>query len=235
MKFYYLNTSETSPYRNLATEYSLMKSISGNMVILFLWQNKKTIVVGRNQDVYSECKVDEFIEDGGRIARRLSGGGAVYHDRGNLNYSIICHTELEQYCKYYELLKNAFALFNIDATYNDRNDLTVEGRKVSGNAVYKSGDVVCQHGTILVASDIEKMTYYLTPDISKLNRNHVQSVKSRVENINVFNPNIGVNEVKDALIRTVDAEFLTSNPDKKMIKEMTNLFKSKKWIFGGKR
>ncbi len=235
MKYYYFSVNESSPYHNLALERSLMDCVSDDMIILFLWQNQDTIVVGRNQNVYSECRAEEFISDGGRIARRLSGGGAVYHDLGNLNYSLICHVELQQYCQYHELLKKALSYLKIEAEYNERNDLMVKGKKVSGNAVYKSRDVICQHGTILVNTDIKRMAYFLTPDISKLNRNKVQSVNSRVENICAFNSDIGVEEVKKSLIGVIDADPLLIYPDKDAIDQLGKFFKTESWIFGGER
>ncbi len=235
MKYLFFCTDELSPYRNLATENNLMECVSDDVIILFLWQNNDTIVIGRNQDVYSECKVDEFIRDGGKIARRMSGGGAVYHDIGNLNYSIICRDELQQYCQYHEVLKNALSYLGIKSEYNERNDLTVEGKKVSGNAVYKAGDNTCQHGTVLVKTDIQRMAYYLTPDISKLNRNKVHSVKSRVENISVFNPSICVEDVRQSLIRSVNAEPLMLSLENKVIDQLALFYESKEWIFGGVR
>ena len=235
MKFYYWNTNEVSPYRNLAIEQKLMDHVPDETVILFLWQNHDTIVIGRNQDVNTECRADEFLKDGGQIARRMSGGGAVYHDRGNVNYSIICRAEYEKDCQYHYLLKKALSVLTIDAEYNDRNDLTVQGKKISGNAVYVLGDIVCQHGTVLVATDIQRMSYYLTPDVSKLSRNKVKSVKSRVENISVFDPGIGVEDVKQALIKAANAEPLEFMPDMNAVDELTNFYGSTKWIFGGER
>ena len=235
MKFYYYSTDVFSPYRNLATEHSLMECARDDVIILFLWQNQDTIVVGRNQDVFSECKVDEFLRDGGQIARRMSGGGAVYHDAGNLNYSLICRAELQQYCQYHKLIKKALSYLRIDAEFNERNDLMVEGKKVSGNAVYKSGDIICQHGTILVNTDIQRMAYYLTPDISKLNRNKVQSVKSRVENICFFNSDVGLEDIKKSLIKSVEAEPLMLIPKIDAINQLAMFYKTDKWIFGGER
>ncbi len=113
MEFYYHISHDTNAYRNFATESDLCRFAASGVAVLFLWQNDNTIVVGRNQDVYHECRVKEFINSGGLIARRKSGGGAVYHDLGNLNFSILsCATE-EEKCRYQNVISAALEQFNL--------------------------------------------------------------------------------------------------------------------------
>ena len=234
MEFYFWISECTEPYLNLALEQDMMEYLSGDMAILYLWQNEDTIVVGRNQDIYSECKAQEFLDAGGRLARRYSGGGAVYHDSGNLNYSIISRTCKEE-CRYYELLERALVLVGIKADYNERNDLTVNGKKVSGNAVYERRGVVCQHGTILIDTNISRMEYFLTPDISKLSRNKVKSVGARVANLCDFHKDIKITDVRDSLIDATNAQPFEYSPDAEIVKSLTDFYKSDGWIFGGRR
>ncbi len=235
MKYRYFITSETNPFRNLATEEALLKNISNEEAVLFLWQNQKTIVIGRNQDAHIECRIEKFISAGGTIARRRSGGGAVYHDLGNLNYSLLSTVDAAEEIRYQDIIIKALRGFDIIATYNGRNDILVEGKKFSGNAIYKYDNLLCQHGTILINSDIDKMVYYLTPEQSKLDRNHISSVYSRVINLGEIHPNINVVNVMQALIDTVEARKLIQLPNEDLVNEMTSFYKSDSWVYGGNR
>lgn len=234
MHYEYVISEETNPYLNLATEQELMCHAASGTAILFLWQNANTIVIGRNQDVSCECRINEFLNAGGTIARRRSGGGAVYHDMGNLNFSIICKIPEWKLCRYQELVTDVLRKFRLDAEYNGRNDILVQGKKFSGNAVYEDGETACQHGTILVATDTEKMAYYLTPEKSKLERNHIKSVHSRVVNLSSLVAGINIKSVKQAFIHVTKAVALDYVPDKKMIEKLTEFYKSETWVYEGK-
>lgn len=207
MKYFYILSDSTDPYRNLAMERALFRYVDEETAILFLWQNDHTIVIGRNQDPYAECRVEEFLSSGGKIAKRPSGGGAVYHDLGNQNFSIIAKENLIARDEYQHIVVNALKTFGLEVEFNGRNDFLIQGRKFSGNASYSDGRVLCQHGTILVHTDIDKMEYYLTPSAEKLDRNHVKSVKSRVINLRGILGNISVEAVRHTIIETVRAEM----------------------------
>lgn len=212
MKYFYVLSDSTDPYQNLAMEQALFQYADEDTAVLFLWQNDNTIVIGRNQDPYVECKAEEFLASGGRIARRRSGGGAVYHDLGNLNFSIICLERLAKKDEYQQLVTKALKTFGFAAEFNGRNDLLIRGKKFSGNAFYTDGKVLCQHGTILIHTDIEKMSYYLTPSTEKLARNHVRSVESRVVNLHDISENISVEAMRQAMIAVAKAELLICIP-----------------------
>lgn len=222
------------PYWNLAYEQSLFSSVNQDTAVLFLWQNDHTIVIGRNQDVYSECKAEEFLADEGKIARRRSGGGAVYHDMGNLNYSIICKDESAGNIKYQDLLTHALKRFSIHAEYNGRNDLLLNGVKFNGNAVFTERGVTCWHGTILIDADIGKMSYFLTPGESKLKRNHVKSVSSRVMNLSEADARITVDSMRQAMIEVAQAEPLAALPSESDVERYARFYSGKEWTFGGK-
>lgn len=233
MQFRYLIAQTSDPYRNLAVEQSLMELAEPGMIILFLWQNDNTIVVGRNQDVDSECRKELFIREGGRIARRRSGGGAVYHDMGNLNYSFICDIEDKDRCDYPVIVKSVLYEMGFEAEYNGRNDLTIDGKKVSGNAVYQDGRAVCQHGTLLISVDESKMSRYLTPAADKLKRNGVQSVGSRTVNLRSLSAAADIDSATEAFIRVTGASVSDLEPDGRIVNDLTEFYSSSKWIYGG--
>lgn len=230
----YICSENTSPYYNLALERSLFDFVDEDSVILYLWQNSHTIVIGKNQNAYAECKVDEFIGAGGTLARRPSGGGAVYHDLGNLNFSIICKESIANEHTYQRIVKEALRFFGIVSEFNGRNDLTVDGKKFSGNAFYVKDDVLCQHGTILINSDFKELSKYLTPDISKLERNHVKSVESRVVNLSEISDKITVESMKEAMIKATNAVRLGKAPTESKVEEYKKIFENDEWIFEGK-
>ena len=230
----YICSENTSPYYNLALERSLFDLVDEDTVILYLWQNSHTIVIGKNQNAYAECKVDEFIGAGGTLARRPSGGGAVYHDLGNLNFSIICKESIAKEHTYQRIVKEALRFFGIVSEFNGRNDLTVDDKKFSGNAFYVKDDVLCQHGTILINSDFKELSKYLTPDISKLERNHVKSVESRVVNLSEISDKITVESMKEAMIKATNAVRLGKAPTESKVEEYKKIFENDEWILEGK-
>ena len=230
----YICSENTSPYYNLALERSLFDFVDEDTVILYLWQNSHTIVIGKNQNAYAECKVDEFIGVGGTLARRPSGGGAVYHDLGNLNFSIICKESIAKEHTYQRIVKEALSYFGIVSEFNGRNDLTVDDKKFSGNAFYVKDDVLCQHGTILINSDFKELSKYLTPDISKLERNHVKSVESRVVNLSEISDKITVESMKEAMIKATNAVRIGEVPTESKVEEYKKIFENDEWILEGK-
>ena len=230
----YICSENTSPYYNLALERSLFDFVDEDTVILYLWQNFHTIVIGKNQNAFAECKVDEFINAGGTLARRPSGGGAVYHDLGNLNFSIICKESIAKEHTYQRIVKETLRIFGIVSEFNGRNDLTVDDKKFSGNAFYVKDDVLCQHGTILINSDFKELSKYLTPDISKLERNHVKSVESRVVNLSEISDKITVESMKEAMIKATNAVRLGKAPTESKVEEYKKIFENDEWILEGK-
>ena len=161
-------SEDFNPYRNLATEKLLLDSVGEDSLILYLWQNEKTVVIGRNQNPLAECNCALLKEENGFLARRLSGGGAVFHDCGNLNFTFLCCTENYDLEKQLRVIQKACEMAGIHAELNGRNDLLADGRKFSGNAFYNSKGKSYHHGTILINADKEKLTKYLTPPKAKL-------------------------------------------------------------------
>ena len=190
----------TDPYYNLALEQHLMASVPEDAVILYLWQNRNTVVIGRNQNPWGECRTTALEEDGGLLARRMSGSGAVYHDLGNLNFTFLASRENYDLNKQLSVITAACAQLGIPAQVSGRNDLTADGRKFSGNAFYESAGRACHHGTLLVDADLEKLGKYLMPSKAKLQAKGVDSVRARVANLKEFSPELTVETMKNALV-----------------------------------
>ncbi|MGI6631256.1 MAG: lipoate--protein ligase [Bacillota bacterium] len=187
------------PWFNLAVEEYLLNHVQDREVILYLWQNDQTVVIGRNQNAWKECAWEQLEKDGGKLARRLSGGGAVFHDLGNLNFTFLTakkHYDLE---KQLAVILHALKKFGVQAEFSGRNDLILEGRKFSGHAYYFHGSAAFHHGTILINTDMEKLTRYLKPSEKKIVSKGVDSVRSRVINLSEVSSRITVPEVRDSL------------------------------------
>lgn len=197
---YYLYGSGTDPYANLALEKLLLDTVLPGSLILYLWQNADTVVIGRNQDCYGECRVTELEAAGGRLARRLSGGGAVYHDLGNLNFTFLARRENYDVSRQLDAVLNSLNALGVNGEKSGRNDLTVNGRKFSGNAFYRSGDNCYHHGTILLDADMDKLTRYLYVPEDKLAAKGVNSVRARVVNLIELVPELTVERMREAMV-----------------------------------
>lgn len=184
------------PYQNIATEKYLLETVPQGCCILYLWQNKNTVVIGRNQNAWVECRTTLLEEEGGKLARRLSGGGAVYHDLGNLNFTFLVPTEDYDLPRQLEVIRVACAKAGIHVEASGRNDLLVDGYKFSGNAFYHSQGHSYHHGTLLIDVDMDKLSRYLTPSKAKLEAKGVASVRSRVANLNTFCPTLTCQQMR---------------------------------------
>ena len=204
----YLSES-VDPKFNLSIEEWLMNCSEPDEVILFLWQNENTIVIGRNQNPYKECDVKKLKEDDVYLIRRLSGGGAVYHDLGNLNFTFIASDNNYDVEKNLKVIIDAIDKFGIKSYFNGRNDLLVNERKFSGNAFISDKGKSCHHGTLLVDVDLEKLSRYLTVSPLKLQSKGIESVLSRVVNLKEINPQMTIESLKTALITSFNEFYKT--------------------------
>ena len=175
--------NQYNPYINLAVESNLLDNFLPNTVSLFLWKNKQTVVIGTNQNPYSECDIESLLNEGGFLARRRTGGGAVYHDLGNLNFSFIADKDIYDVKKQMQVIQKALLDFNLETEVSGRNDITYQGRKFSGNAFAKTKYQGLHHGTILIKTDGERLQRYLKVKPAKLHKHGVKSVASRVINL----------------------------------------------------
>ena len=229
------------PHYNLAVEEYLLESVEPGQCVLYLWQNRNTVVIGRNQNPWKECRTTLLEQEGGHLARRLSGGGAVFHDLGNLNFTFLVCLEDYSVPRQMEVIRSAVASLGIPAEVSGRNDILARGRKFSGNAFYKTGRQAYHHGTLLVAADMEKLGRYLHPSRAKLKAKGVESVRSRVVNLQELNPAVTVDSLKKALqeafsnVYGLPVEALPSAwLDEAAIGQLTERNRSWQWNYGQK-
>ena len=187
------------PHHNLAVEQVLLEGVREGQCILYLWQNQNTVVIGRNQNAWKECRVELLRQEGGTLARRLSGGGAVFHDLGNLNFTFLVPTEDYDLRRQQSVIKGACDLLGIKTELSGRNDILADGRKFSGNAFYHAQGKSYHHGTLMIDVDGEKMKRYLSPSVKKLAAKSVSSVKSRVINLKDLNHALTISDMKEKL------------------------------------
>lgn len=235
---YYI-ADNTMPYKNLAMEEYLLDSVEENQCILYLWQNRHTVVIGKNQNAYKECRVEALRGDGGFLVRRLSGGGSVFHDLGNLNFTFLIRDRHYDVSRQLSVIQRAVRKFGLNAEKSGRNDICIDGRKFSGNAFYKRGDHCYHHGTILINADMQNMSKYLNVSQDKLKANSVSSVKSRVINLKELNDEVNVENITAALVEAFGEEYsLTSEKieksqvDETIVQALTDKFSSEEFIFG---
>ena len=200
----YLSNSH-NPWFNLATEDWLFQTAPLDHHILFLWRNQPCVVIGRAQNPWAECNLAQMVEDDILLARRQSGGGTVFHDLGNTNFTFI--SPLPAYDKNINLtlIINALKPFGVSAYASGRNDICVdvapnEPRKFSGSAFRQTAEKAFHHGTLLFNANLEQLNHYLHPSKLKLQAKGVTSVRSRVINLTELNHNLNHDQFSQALI-----------------------------------
>lgn len=194
-------SAQHNTYCNLATEEYLMEA--GGMdhkIILYLWQNEDAVVIGRNQNAYEQCNMDFIKRHNIQIARRMSGGGAVYHDLGNLNYSIIGNPKRFSKDENIKMVIDSIRMFGIHANASGRNDITVGGRKVSGTAYYTNSNAVCQHGCIMIHTDQDAMYRALQIRKDKYISKNINSVYARTVNLQELCKDIDAAKLSEQLV-----------------------------------
>ncbi len=196
-----IHSNQHQPWHNLALEAFLFEQVEQQtyQAVLYLWQNDHTVVIGRNQNAWAECDTGQLEADGGWLARRSTGGGAVYHDLGNLNFSILLPRSRFSIDDQFEVVLKAIRQHDIPAERSGRNDLLVNGMKFSGNAFSLKKKAGLHHGTLLVHSDYARLSRYLTVSAKKLQAKGVSSVRARVTNLQDINPSLTVTHLNQSL------------------------------------
>ncbi len=200
MKLRILKSAVTNPWFNLATEDWIFNTLNPDSHTLFLWRNSETVVIGRSQNPWVECKTDKMDADDVFLARRQSGGGAVFHDLGNTNFTFLSPSDAYDQEANFTIIINALKKLGIDATLSGRNDMQVGDRKISGSAFRHAADRSFHHGTLLVNANMQKLGDYLNPHPLKLKAKGIKSVRARVANLVDFNETINHETLSDAII-----------------------------------
>ncbi len=213
-KFTFISHNNTDPYFNIASEEYLLKHTDGYYV--YLWVNSPAVIVGVNQNTFSEVRLNVAESKNIKIVRRLTGGGAVYHDLNNLCYTIIApyNDGKTGYKGFTEPVIEYLNSLGVKAEFTGRNDVSVDGKKISGTAqtVYK--DRVMFHGTLLFKTDFNILSDVLSPDKLKTESKGIKSVRKRVTNISEYLPNVSFNEFRQGI-----TEFLKKGKTERTFSE----------------
>lgn len=237
----FIASNQTEPYWNLAVEQYLVEHATEPT--LYLWRNHRTVVIGQNQNPYSEVNVEALEADGGYLMRRKTGGGAVYHDDGNLNFSFVVPKDLYDQQRQFSVIQHAVESFGLHTELSGRNDILTEGRKFSGNAFSKGRINDLHHGTLLISGDMSELARYLMPKPAKLQKHGVASVRSRVVNLAELNPGITPESIaprlKDAFLseyseyseysENADFSDIIKRPE---VRALHDHFASPEWKYG---
>ena len=238
-----MRSESVNVFVNQAIEAALLESVGEDEAALYLWRNERAVVIGRNQNAYAECRVQSLEESGGLLARRLSGGGAVWHDLGNLNFTFVAREGNFDRRKNFKTVLDALASLGIRAELGGRNDLVAEGAKFGGNAYYKRGGAEFHHGTLLVSTAPEDVARYLTPPGEKFVGKSVKSVSSRVAPLAAYRDDVTVERVADALEESFAAAYPSAAASRPIpfvlgaekVLKWTAFFGTDEWRYGKKR
>jgi lipoate---protein ligase len=239
------NKGITDPRVNLAIEEHILKNLDINESYLLFYINQPSIIIGRNQNTIEEINT-KFVEENDIIVvRRMSGGGAVYHDLENLNYSFITKDEgnsiQENFKKFTQPVINALRKLGANAQLMGRNDIEIDGKKVSGTAQYATGGRMYTHGTLMLSVDLDSVSKALKPKKEKIESKGVKSVRARVGNIKDYiNQDMTVEEFKQYILKSVFEEqgldvqeYVLTDEDWKQIEEISkNKYQTWEWNFG---
>lgn len=209
MKAYFFLCETNDGWRNLAADEYFLNHISKDEILLHIYINAPAVIIGKNQNAWRECNLKAMEADGVKLVRRISGGGAVYHDLGNVNFSFIAHKDIYDVPRQMNVILRAVRELGILAEFSGRNDLLAEGKKFSGNAFCVRGEGRQHHGTLLLSADLSKLPGYLNVSDEKLKSKGVSSVRSRVCNLCEFNAQITSEGMIEALKKGFAQEYGT--------------------------
>ena len=241
----YINSPRTDPCWNLALEQYVFDSMDRSKSYFMLWQNHNTIVVGKNQNTVEEINSDFVRAHDITVVRRLSGGGAVYHDMGNLNFTFIADAgdmESINFKLFCQPVVAALAALGVQAEVNGRNDMTINGQKFSGNSQYVREGRVMHHGTIMFDSDLDRVAQALHVDQEKIAAKGVVSVRSRVTTVRQHMPHpVELEEFRRVLLENIlvqqpGEEYVFTEEDKAQIARLREQrYATWEWNYGQSR
>lgn len=204
---------------------------------LLLWQNALAVVIGRHQNAWKETDWQNLELEGGQLARRLSGGGAVFHDLGNLNFTFFVAKKEYDLSAQVRIILGAVRALGINAAFTGRNDLEVYGRKFSGNAFCFRHDRAFHHGTLLVNSNMDLMERYLQVSLEKITNKGIDSLPARVINLEEVSPKVNINSLIEAVCdsfcsRYPGADLIRVDPSQAAPQSLKEKYASWDWRFG---
>ncbi|WP_286231222.1 lipoate--protein ligase [Neobacillus mesonae] len=237
------NKGITDPRINLAIEEYALKNLDINETYFLFYINEPSIIIGKNQNTIEEINTDYVEKNGIHVVRRLSGGGAVYHDLGNLNFSFITKDDGESFHnfrKFTEPVIAALQKLGVNAELSGRNDIEVEGRKISGNAQFSTRGRMFTHGTLLLNSEMENVASALKVKKEKIESKGIKSVRSRVANISEFlSEKISIEEFRSFLLKNIFEgqeeipEYVLTEEDWRNIHELSKeRYQNWDWNYG---
>lgn len=235
-----------NPWFNLAVEEAIFSQMPPTQSVLFLWRNADTVVIGRAQNPWKECNTQKMQEDGVTLARRSSGGGAVFQDLGNTCFTFMAGKPGYDKNMFTRIVIDAMASLGLQVKASGRNDLVIsteEGdKKISGSAYKETADRGFHHGTLLLGTDLTRLADYLNPDPKKLQAKGITSVRSRVANLKEIKPDIDHEQVCQAIVnaffkyhaKQVEPEYISLDrmPDLPNFEEIYAKQSSWDWNFG---
>jgi lipoate-protein ligase A len=239
-----IRNESKDPHFNLALEEYVFYNFDPNEEYVILWQNEPSVIIGRNQNTIEEINAKFIKEHNINVVRRMSGGGAVYHDLGNLNYTFIINSDkdvISNFKKFTEPIVSALAKLGVKAEFSGRNDITIDGKKFSGNAQHYANNRLLHHGTILFNSDLAVVQEALNVKIDKLKSKGVKSVRSRVTNVYPYlKEKITIEEFKDTLLKFIlndenykEKEYVLTEEDLKAVRTlMKEKYSTWEWNYG---
>ena len=228
------------PCYHLAVEEYLLHHLKPGTCLLYLWQSENAVVIGRNQNPWKECRPGLLERENTKMVRRASGGGTVYHDRGNLNFSFIIDRDFYDRERQLRVILRAVRSFGIEASINSRYDLIVQGKKFSGSAHRFKKTTALHHGTLLLEVDKKNLYRYLKPSLHTIHGTSTPSIRSEVINLAEMPLSISVNDLKHAILFAFQKEYqtkaspldLNSDIDMRVLPDFIKDFTTWDWHYG---
>lgn len=243
MRLILLRSSSHNPYQNLAIEELAFQRLQRDrdFILLYTWINCPTVFIGRNQNPYVECDIEKMSQDHVLLARRKTGGGAVYHDLGNLNYTMVANELYADKAQWNKVICDALAGIGISAFSSGRNDILIGEKKISGTAYLTDGSMYLQHGTMMVNVDLSAVTRYLTPHKSKFQKHGIHSIDQRVCNLSEIDASVSIEKIEQAIrhefIKTYSAyDYRDMNVEELLrieeIRRLLKCYSSNNYLYG---
>lgn len=236
----YIYNDSTDAYFNLAAEEYLINHFDDE--VFMLWRNDNAVIVGKNQNTLSEINLDYVEKNGIKVVRRMTGGGAVFHDLGNVNYTFIVNgsEHMTDFGYFTAPVINALAKLGIKAELSGRNDILIDGKKFSGNAQYSHGGRTLHHGTLMLSASFDLLKGALNVSREKIESKGIKSVSSRVTNISEhlsapITPLAFITHLRESILSVIlgAAEYVLTNEDKAAIQKLSDeKYSTWEWNYG---